>query len=239
MNTEAVGIVDEIWRYPVSSLGGEQLAAAQLGAVGVPGDRTWCLVDPETNKPASPETDQRWRAALFLRSRLGDTLPEVGFPDGEWLAVTDQRISSKLERHFSFPVEARRYGDDDQETKNRYSPSAVHLVTTASLHQLALLGLEGSIGARRFRPTIVVRTECAPGFVESSWIGRDVHVGSLMMRASEETKRCGMTMIAQPGIPEEPEVLRTIVRRNRRNLGIYCEVTKATAIAVGDRVSLA
>ncbi|RFB83122.1 MOSC domain-containing protein [Rhizobium leguminosarum bv. trifolii] len=240
MNSGAIGIIEEIWRYPVSSVGGESLSSARLGANGVLGDRIWCLVDPETNKPASPETDERWRAALFLRSRLGDTVPEVGFPDGEWFTVTDERLSPRLERHFSFPVEARPYGNGDPtRVNNRYQLSPVHLVTTASLDRLSSFGLEGGISIRRFRPTILLRTDCAPGFVESSWIGRDIRVGSVMMRATEETKRCGMTMIAQPGMAEDPEILRAIVRQNRRNLGIYCEVTEPSIIAVGDQVTLA
>ncbi|WP_037382043.1 MOSC domain-containing protein [Sinorhizobium americanum] len=240
MNSGAIGIIEEIWRYPVSSLGGEPLSSAQLGADGALGDRIWCLVDPQTNKPATPETDQRWRAALFLRSRLADTMPEIGFPDGEWLAVTHNRLSTRLERHFSFPVEARPYGDGDPGmVKSRYLPSPVHLVTTASLDRLSSYGEPGKISARRFRPTILVRTDCEPGFIESMWLGRDIRVGSVMMRATEETKRCGMTMIAQPDIVEEPEVLRTIVRQNRRNFGIYCIVTEPSTIAVGDKVTLA
>ena len=43
-----------------------------------------------------------------------------------------------------------------------------------------------------------------------------------------------MTLIAQPGLEEQPEILRTILRHNRRNLGIYCTVTVDGAISIGD-----
>jgi len=38
----------------------------------------------------------------------------------------------------------------------------------------------------------------------------------------------------QPGLSEHPDILRTIVRQNRRNLGIYCTIDTPGLIAVGD-----
>ncbi len=40
-----VGRVKEIWRYPVKSMGGEQLARCTAGARGIPGDRGWAVRD--------------------------------------------------------------------------------------------------------------------------------------------------------------------------------------------------
>ena len=40
-----VGTVIEIWRYPVKSMGGEQLDRCVVGERGLPGDRGWALRD--------------------------------------------------------------------------------------------------------------------------------------------------------------------------------------------------
>ena len=40
--------VAQIWRYPVKSLGGEQLGAAGVDELGIEGDRAWGLYDPMT-----------------------------------------------------------------------------------------------------------------------------------------------------------------------------------------------
>ena len=40
-----LGIVKELWRYPVKSLGGEPLESARLVRRGMLGDRTWAFVD--------------------------------------------------------------------------------------------------------------------------------------------------------------------------------------------------
>ena len=38
----------ELWRYPVKSLQGERLAEAEIGALGIAGDRRWALFDRDT-----------------------------------------------------------------------------------------------------------------------------------------------------------------------------------------------
>lgn len=59
-----------------------------------------------------------------------------------------------------------------------------------------------------------------------------------MGNITERTKRCGMTMVAQPGLPEEPEILRTIVRQRARCLGVYVSVARAGRLSVDDEFAL-
>ena len=40
-----IGTVKQIWRYPVKSMGGEQLAQCTVGQLGLPGDRGWAFRD--------------------------------------------------------------------------------------------------------------------------------------------------------------------------------------------------
>jgi len=245
MTSKFVGTIEEIWRYPVSSLGGERLDAVEIADDGVPGDREWCLVDAQTGRPAAPETDKRWHPALFLQSRRGAGAPEIGFPDGQWLAADDAGLPSRLEAHFSFAVDIRPYpdtktvGSDGKPTAtNRYEPSPLHVLTTGSIDHLASLTSVPDISSRRFRPTVLLRTDHQGGFIEPSWLGQALQLGASTLQATEETKRCGLTLIAQPGVSEEPEILRSIVRHNRRFFGIYCAVTTPGTIAVGDRAFL-
>jgi uncharacterized protein YcbX len=43
-----------------------------------------------------------------------------------------------------------------------------------------------------------------------------------------------MTLIAQPGVEEKPEILRNILRHNQRNLGVYCNIEMPGLVRVGD-----
>lgn len=242
MASDYVGTIEEIWRYPVSSLGGERLDAVEIEAGGVPGDREWCLVDVESGRPAAPEMDRRWHPALFLQSRRSTVAPEIGFPDGQWLAIDNDGLKSRLEAHFGFAVEPRPYAGTNTAglgtlatATNRYPPSPLHVLTTGSIDHLASLAAKPDISSRRFRPTVLLRTDQGGDFVEKSWIGQALQLGATTLQATDEARRCGFTLIAQPGLDEEPEILRTVVRHNRRNFGIYCAVSAPGRIAVGDR----
>lgn len=236
-----LGTIEEIWRYPVSSLGGERLTSVEINETGVVGDRQWCIADTKSGEVATPEKQERWRPALFLNARLTDNSAEIGFPDGCWLDVSHGGIDAKLTQHFGFETTLLAYENAGGSGigVNRYEPSPLHLITTSSLDQLSnLLGNE-TVDSRRFRPNVVLRTEGQAEFREKAWIGQRLELGSnVTIEASEETKRCGMTLIAQPDINENADILRTILRQNRRNFGIYASVTKAGAVTMGESVHL-
>ncbi len=242
---DALGTIEEIWRYPVSSLGGERLTSVELGADGIAGDRSWSVVDAATGQPAAPEKEERWRAAVFLQSRLTDNTPDIGFPDGTWLSVLDEGLCSKLSDHFGFDVAAWPYakaGAELPDTRhvavNRYEPSPLHLITTSALdHLSALVGTE-KVQSKRFRPNIVLRTQGEADFREKAWLGKRLQLGSSVIHIGEETKRCGLTLIAQPDVSENPEILRSILRQNRRNFGVYASIETIGTISIGDRADL-
>lgn len=239
-----VGSVDALWRYPVSPLGGERLSVAQLEEPGIQGDRDWAVVDGITGQPAAPEKEQRWRPALFLSSRSRGGLPEIQFPEGVWLPVDHPDLDERLRVHFGFAVTIRPYGpkagryDPPSLATNRYAPHPLHLVTTSSLDYLAQALTASEVGSRRFRPNLVLRTFTPPQLLKSEWLGARLRIGNALVSVSEETRRCGMTLIPQPGLPENPEVLRHVVHRNRRNFGVYCRIGAPASVAVGDPVFL-
>jgi uncharacterized protein YcbX len=118
--------------------------------------------------------------------------------------------------------------------KSRYDFSPLHIISAAAVAELkaSLPGSDPDV--RRFRPNIVVD---AP-FRDDDAVGRPFTVHVLKGTITEATKRCGMTMIAQTGLPEDPEILRTIVRSRRRCLGVYATVSEGATISVGDAISV-
>jgi uncharacterized protein YcbX len=239
------GTIEEIWRYPVSSLGGERLTSVELGADGIIGDRKWCVVDAQSGHPAAPEKEARWKPALFLHARSGSERPEIGFPDGQWLEVGAPETDEKLTLYFGFHVATRPYStnglqgsEETQTAVNRYEPSPIHVVTTNSLRHLSSIVGSDDIDSRRFRPNVVLQTPDEDGFQEKAWLGSRVRLGGAIIEICEEAKRCGMTLIAQPGLPENPDVLRSLLRQNKRNFGLYGNVEKPGMLSVDDAVEL-
>ena len=65
-----VGHVEQIWRYPVKSMGGEVVEAAELCQAGIPGDRCWAVIDAELSEIRSAK---RWPELLNYRASLNAT----------------------------------------------------------------------------------------------------------------------------------------------------------------------
>lgn len=235
-----IGRVREVWRYPVSSLGGETLASITVSPEGIAGDRRFALFDPETGLAAAPEKETRWRPALFITaSQLPSGLPELRFADGAEHALDDGALPDRLAEHFGFPVAVGLVGSGDYRfpvVSNRYKPAPLHLVTTASTEALAAITGLAPLDARRFRPSVLIETEGGEGFIENEWVDHTVRIGDADIRVTEASRRCGMTLVAQPGMAEEPDVLRGIMRHNKRNLGVYATPTEGVTISVGDAV---
>jgi len=98
-------------------------------------------------------------------------------------------------------------------------------------------------GRRRSRPNVLVATtggesDRAAGFVEAAWTGRDVRIGTALLRMESPAIRCVMTTRSQPGLSEDRRIMRALVRAADQNLGQYASVAAAGEIAVGDSVEL-
>jgi uncharacterized protein len=239
---QLVGRVIELWRYPVSSVGGERIASTVVRPDGVMGDRQYGLVDASTGRPAAPENDSRWRKALHLNAASADMeLPVLTFPDGQYRSLDDRALNEMLTEYFGFEVAIAAYEHTRWRlgfplTRYRHPHFPLHLLTTSSLKRLAALSGKDSIDSRRFRPTVLIDVEKDSGFIENEWTGRRLRIGGLDTKAEEDTKRCGVTFVSQPGIEEDPEVLRSILRNNRRHLGIYCSSDASGTIEELDEV---
>ena len=54
--SEDVGSVATLWRFPVKSMGGEQLRDVEVTERGVLGDRAYALIDKDTGKVVSAKS---------------------------------------------------------------------------------------------------------------------------------------------------------------------------------------
>lgn len=75
-----LGKVKEIWRYPVKSMGGEQVSSGMVNNSGLAGDRCWAIIDSDNNEICHAK---RWPELLNHRARLLalESLESSGFDD--------------------------------------------------------------------------------------------------------------------------------------------------------------
>jgi hypothetical protein len=115
----------------------------------------------------------------------------------------------------------------------------LHCLTTASLDELRRRNPAAEFDRRRFRPNLLIRTDDdVKGLAEIDWCGRELRAGGVSIKLEMPTVRCVMTTQAQPGLPKDPSVLRTIVRDANQNLGVYGSVVSPGRVGVGDRVEI-
>ena len=97
--------VREIWRFPVKSMGGEQLTRATVTDRGLAGDRVFAVVDEADGKVASAKNPRKWARLLDCRATTaaGGGV-DITFPDGSTKASTDADIDEALSDLTSRPV---------------------------------------------------------------------------------------------------------------------------------------
>jgi uncharacterized protein YcbX len=104
-NTNPVlGTVVSLWRYPVKSMQGEELNAAEATERGLLGDRAYALVDAGDGMVASAKNPSKWpnlfdfRAAFAEPPRKGGPLPPVRitFPNGTLIRSDQQDADPAL-----------------------------------------------------------------------------------------------------------------------------------------------
>src|SRR5437762_2554107 len=78
-----------LWRYPVKSMAGEELASVDVNAHGLAGDRAYALIDTITNKVGSAKNVKRFGDLLKWRAEMTEHGVRMTMPDGRVL-TTDQ-----------------------------------------------------------------------------------------------------------------------------------------------------
>ena len=160
-------------------------------------------------------------------------------PGGHRDAVVAQKLGSALfaELGMESPVPVGAFFD----------AFPLSVMTTATLAQLNELRPQSRFESRRFRMNLIVRTE-ESGFVENGWVGHELQLGDeTRVNIALLDPRCVMPTLAQDDLPRDTEVLRTLVRHNKMQVGdlgqfpcagVYAVVAAPGTVRTGDHVTL-
>ena len=239
--SDLTGSVSALWRYPVSSMGGERLDRAPVTGAGIEGDRIWGLLDAANERIASPGREKHFVKVPHGHARFTGDGVAISSDGSNWAKPDDGAALRQLSDVFGFmPVLKPFEPFGGEGFRPRYEHAPIHLVTTAGMRSLER-DMPGSvIDERRFRPNIVVDWPDGPeAMPEQGWIGHEIRIGEVVLRGREPCGRCGFITIEQEGLPLDVELLRTVVKRYGRHFGIYCDVLSPGEIRPGDAVSIA
>jgi uncharacterized protein YcbX len=102
--TASKGALASLHRYPVKSMMGEALRAAQITEGGLFGDRAYALCDAETGKVVSAKNSRKWpnlfsyHAGYTVPPEAGSAVPpvRVKFPDGGTAVSSSPNFAAAL-----------------------------------------------------------------------------------------------------------------------------------------------
>ena len=234
-----VGEVEALFRYPVKSMSGEALEAADLGWHGLDGDRRLAF------RRAGDRAGFPWLTAsklpeliLFSPQRRGTAEPgnlptHVRTPEGEELALFGQELAAEVGRRHGSPVEMMHL------SRGIFDEASVSVITSATVGEVGRLATQRP-DVRRFRPNILIASPRSVPFEEDEWVGGVLSFGETDAAAAigitNRDERCSMVNFDPDSARPEPEVLKTIVRTRDNKAGVYATVTRRGRLAVGQPI---
>ncbi|MFZ0032360.1 MAG: MOSC domain-containing protein [Candidatus Cybelea sp.] len=204
-----LGTLDAVRRYPVKSLPGERLEAAEVAADGIPGDRA---------------------GALFVLSgsaRLGR--PYRGKEDERLHRTSGVDAACAAAAQRGVELEVRRDG-------HFFDDAPISIIVDRWLDQLSEhVGYD--VEWERFRPNFFVCASDAFAQTESELVGADLALGSLKLRVRCPIGRCVAVTYHPHADSIDPRILEFIARERNAKMGIYCDVIVPGVVKVGDSVT--
>jgi uncharacterized protein len=254
--------IGELWRYPVKSMLGQQLAEVAVLSGGFHGDRRFALVDEATGKVASAKQPRLWRALLHARAAHDAVRDDVRITlrDGGSIAASDPRVhnllSELLGRRVRLSADPPAKADIDRADPDEVLDQGVEAVVAAPeltlgeavpcpsfldyapLHLITTATLE-HIGqpAARYRPNLVIQTpQGHPPFSENAWVGRQLTLGdAVLAQVVLPTPRCAIPTLEHGDLPRDPTALRTLMAQNRVDVPGFGVLPSAGVYAVVER----
>lgn len=237
-----IGRIKAIYRYPVKSMAGTELTNAQLGFHGIEGDRRFAF------RRMAEHGDFPWLSASRLPEMIlfrpfhkqendQSLIPtHVRTPEGIDLELRSSELNEEISRRFGSELQLMhlKHGIFDEA-----SVSIISLETIFGIERES----ERSLDIRRFRPNILIETNSGNSFEEDNWVGRTIFFGeeadgpavSLTLR----DKRCVMVNLDPDTAQSDANVMKTVIKLNENNAGVYGTVTKIGEIIVGQKIYLA
>lgn len=258
-----IGQVESVWRYPVKSMGGEELPEIFAGFSGVYGDRLYAfrssaapagfpfftgrerhemlLYRPRFRHPgpaAVPPNMAEAEALSPILNPIGadpaDLAVDVETPKGEVLAVDDPALLRQL---------AEGAGDGHSLTllRSERSMTDCRPISLFSLQTARQLGDEVGVvlDKRRFRANVYLDLGTAGGFSEDGLVGRRLRIGSkVVVSVGDRDRRCQMITLDPETAESNPEVLRKVARGHDGTAGVYGALLVEGIIRAGDDVEV-
>ena len=237
-----IGHIRELVRYPIKSMAGTPAESAFLGWHGLNGDRRFAFrrIGDQSGFPwlsASRLPELLLYRPFGLDETTGEPLPtHVRSPAGADLELRSKTLENEMAERLRNPVELMqlKHGIFDDA-----SVSVISRLTIATICHEA--GVE--LDTRRFRANVVLDTEDTQPFDEDTWVGGrlvfgDSETGPAVSVTSRDVRCMMINLDPDTAKQDDGRVLKSVVRLNANNAGVYGTVIQTGTLHVGQAVSL-
>lgn len=236
-----VGLVKELYRFPVKSMRGESIAETHVYWHGVDGDRRHAFVRAD-NRSGFPWLTGRELPQLlqyeprYLRpDDVVDSPVEVKLPDGRILAIDDPELNRELAEAYGKPVNLIKIG------RGAFDSQTISVMSTATVTALGE-AIGTAVTSLRFRQNIIIEPFDEQPFVEERWLDNSLVFGNkpdgLRLRLNRRIQRCVMINIDPETSEKDPAVLQTVAQTRQNCAGVFGSTERPGMIRVGDVVKL-
>jgi uncharacterized protein YcbX len=243
-----IGQVEAVFRYPVKSMGGEQIEAAELGWHGIEGDRRLAFRRMQSEErsgfpwlSASRLPDLLRYSPLRREGGAGEGGDQGGLPthirtpDGAEMAVFGEELAAEVGRRLGAPVQMM------QLRQGIFDEASISVIASETVREIGrLAGVSADV--RRFRPNILVRLLRPVPFQEDEWVGGVLTFGegddAPAVAVTMRDIRCAMVNLDPDTARPAPEMMKAVVRVHQNTAGVYGAVTHVGRVAVGQGVFL-
>jgi uncharacterized protein YcbX len=222
-------------------MAGTATESAYLGWHGLDGDRRFAFRRLGDNSGFPWLTASRVPELLLyhpfgLDELTGEPLPtHVLTPAGTQVELRSAELQSEIAGRFGSSVELMnlKHGIFDEG-----SLSVISLATIAGISREAGVDLD----SRRFRANVVLETHDTEPFLEDGWVGGRLVFGDSEPRPAviitQRDVRCMMINLDPDTGRQDARMMKTVVRLNKNNAGVYATVVQTGRIHIGQTVSL-
>jgi uncharacterized protein YcbX len=157
-----VGAVAALTVYPVKSLAGRAVGAAEVRDAGLAGDRAWTVVDAGTGERVTAKGSPELASVVA-----------TGDPGADETTLTEV---------LGRPVRLAPAGAPQVDA------AAVHLVSAVAVRRAAAGEVPEGCSAEDPRANVVL--DLGPGGDERTWVGRRLRIGEVELAVSRTPKHC-------------------------------------------------
>lgn len=115
----------------------------------------------------------------------------------------------------------------------------IMLMTQQSLNTMSQAAPNSAFDEKRFRANFILDVDGSTDrFPEQAWIGKELHIGEVVLKIIDTCPRCSMTTHATDTLPRDTDIMRHLVTTAEGNLGVYAKVVRGGIIAQGQTVTV-